>query len=53
MYELRRLQHGDRPVTGQDNHRALEDLLARSQGNTVPEPAEHRPEAVIVEVQGT
>ena len=62
MFELRRIQHGERPVTGQ-NHR---DNIANFMAKHVQEPAgangkenipanvdaveEHRPEAVVVEV---
>ena len=62
MFELRRIQHGERPVTGQ-NHR---DNIANFMAKHSQEPAgatgkenvpanvdaveEHRPEAVVVEV---
>jgi len=49
MYELRRLKLGERPVTGQGNKEAVETLLHQQ---TLPGGVEHRPDAVIVEVQG-
>lgn len=55
MFELRRLTHGDRPVTGQENRKNVEDFFTR---NLDPEAAatrsqeDNRPESVIVEVRG-
>jgi len=51
MFELRRMQLGDRPVTGQGNKEALETLIQRHIESPI-NVEEHRPEAVIVEVQG-
>lgn len=65
MFELRRIQHGERPVTGQNNRENIASFMAKH----LQEPAgasthkanipanvdaveEHRPEAVVVEVQG-
>ncbi|KAK2173937.1 hypothetical protein NP493_839g00077 [Ridgeia piscesae] len=55
MFELRRLQMGDRPVTGQGHREAVEDFF-----NQTAPPADgtaghrttnhHRPESIIVEV---
>ncbi|XP_035824188.1 uncharacterized protein LOC101846543 isoform X2 [Aplysia californica] len=65
MYELRNIQHGERPVTGQGNRENIEQFLTKhfptsdadtnSKGNlpsTVQNAEEHRPESVVVEVQG-
>lgn len=56
MYELRRLQHGDRPVTGQ-GHREIIDNFIRSSVQPdnvayIPRPQVDRPEDIVVEVQG-
>lgn len=59
MYELRRLRLGDRPVTGQGNKELLEEFFARElnqpsaageQSEAAAASSQHRPEAVIVEV---
>ena len=55
MYELRGLQHGHRPVTGQDNKRAVESFFNRAlqeSSGEGPAPGYEppRPEAVVVEV---
>ncbi|KAK2151649.1 hypothetical protein LSH36_356g06010 [Paralvinella palmiformis] len=51
MFELRRLQLGDRPVTGQGNKEAVENFFSRSQtGEGATGEGEHRPENVTVEV---
>ena len=54
MFELRRLRMGDRPVTGQGNKEAVEEFFTSSSTQyNEPAPAvNHRPEAIIVEVQG-
>ncbi|GFR93490.1 neuralized-like protein 1A [Elysia marginata] len=60
MYELRHLQHGDRPVTGQGHRDSLHQFMlknldSQSQHNVTANRdlvEEHRPEAVVVEVQG-
>lgn len=65
MFELRTLRHGVRPVTGHGHRQTLEDFmnkLAKSQEKpqenkqNVPsnrdDVEEHRPDAVVVEVQG-
>ena len=52
MFELRRLRLGDRPVTGQGHKEAVEEFFTSSQSNEPAPTAEHRPEAVVVEVQG-
>jgi len=55
MFELRRMQHGDRPVTGQGNKEALETLFQQqidSADPSAPVNEEHRNETVVVEVQG-
>lgn len=58
MYELRHIQHGERPVTGQGHRDNLHQfMLKNSQGqhNVTANRdlvEEHRPEAVVVEVQG-
>lgn len=51
MYELRSLRHGQRPVTGQDNRRAVEDFFNHALHDT-PETSHDppRPESVLVEV---
>lgn len=66
MFELRKIEHGERPVTGQ-NHRAniqhfMEKHLVINQNKisdgkqTFPlldeNPINHRPESIVVEVQG-
>ena len=52
MYELRRIQHGDRPVTGQGSKEAVEQFFSRAlSGDTgSSRPEENRPEHVVVEV---
>ncbi len=54
MFELRRLKMGDRPVTGQENKKNVEEFfnsrLNPSEESTSTE--QHRPEAVLVEVFG-
>ena len=54
MYELRRLKMGDRPVTGQENKKTVEDFFnSRLNPSSEPTPGDqHRPESVVVEVQG-
>ncbi|GFO38062.1 mediator of RNA polymerase ii transcription subunit 24 [Plakobranchus ocellatus] len=60
MFELRHLQHGDRPVTGQGHRDSLHQFMLkhcdgqRLNGSpaNVDAVEEHRPEAVVVEVQG-
>lgn len=66
MFELRRIRLGDRPVTGQNHRENIANFVAKyvqdpthsSQSNKETIPAnvdaveQHRPEAVIVEVQG-
>ncbi len=53
MFELRCLKMGDRPVTGQGNREAVQDFFTRNMDNAPPADTEqHRPEAVLVEVQG-
>ncbi|ESO97035.1 hypothetical protein LOTGIDRAFT_231775 [Lottia gigantea] len=61
MYELRRIQHGDRPVTGQGRKEQVDQFFAKriqasASAENVPSNVdnveEHRPEAVVVEVQG-
>ncbi|KAK3778080.1 hypothetical protein RRG08_044696 [Elysia crispata] len=60
MYELRHLQHGDRPVTGQGHRDSLHQFMLKncdSQGQhnvtaNRDSVEEHRPEAVVIEVQG-
>ncbi|KAI0232093.1 hypothetical protein LSAT2_017594 [Lamellibrachia satsuma] len=55
MFELRRLQMGDRPVTGQGNREAVEDFFNQTAPHAEGSAAtgttnHHRPESVIVEV---
>ncbi|RUS89586.1 hypothetical protein EGW08_002604 [Elysia chlorotica] len=60
MYELRHLQHGERPVTGQGHRDSLHQFMLKhcdnpGQNNVTANRdsvEEHRPEAVVVEVQG-
>lgn len=64
MYELRRIRLGDRPVTGQTHRDNIANFIAKhipadpaggkENGNVANvDPVEqHRPEAVVVEVQG-
>ena len=54
MFELRRLKMGERPVTGQGNKEAVEGFFQRqlNSAETGVPTEEHRPEAVMVEVQG-
>ena len=52
MYELQRLRLGDRPVTGKGYKQAVEEFFTNSISNESPSSTEHRPEAVLVEVQG-
>ena len=54
MSELRKLKVGDRPVTGQENKKTVEDFFnSRLNPNAEPTPGDqHRPESVVVEVQG-
>ncbi|KAL8601280.1 hypothetical protein ACOMHN_003224 [Nucella lapillus] len=63
MYELRRIQFGERPVTGQNHREQIASFMAKHSkepvgagGKNVPANVdaveEHRPEAVLVEVQG-
>ena len=47
MYELRRIQHGDRPVTGQGNKEAVEQFFTEQRRET---PEQARPENVVIEV---
>ncbi len=55
MYELRRLQHGDRPVTGQGNKEVVENFFSRALNTDPSAPStssteQQRPESVVVEV---
>ncbi|KAI0232094.1 hypothetical protein LSAT2_017595 [Lamellibrachia satsuma] len=55
MFELRRLQMGDRPVTGQGNREAVEDFFSQTAPHAESSAAtgtttHHRPESIIVEV---
>lgn len=55
MYELRQIQHGSRPVTGQDNRQNVNDFFSRAlqqnSSDVIPPGFEPpRPENVIVEV---
>lgn len=64
MYELRQIQHGDKPVTGQANRERISQFLskrfevqAQNEGKenvpaNVDDVEEHRPEAIVVEVEG-
>jgi len=58
MYELRNIQHGERPVTGQNNKEKIGKFLTRhfpSDGEKEQPPSDeedHRPETVVMEVQG-
>lgn len=59
MYELRNIQHGERPVTGQNNKEKIDKFLTKHfPSNDAKEqlPSEeeedHRPETVVMEVQG-
>lgn len=65
MFELRRIRHGERPVTGQNNRENIANFMSKhlqepagaSSGKTnipanVDAVEEHRPEAILVEVQG-
>ncbi|CAH1784023.1 unnamed protein product [Owenia fusiformis] len=53
MFELRQIQHGERPVTGKDSRQQLDDFFGRTQeGAAGPTPEESRPESVTIEVQG-
>ena len=52
MFELRRLQLGERPVTGQGNKEAVENFfVSQLQPNNEQATEEHRPETVHVEVR--
>uniref|UniRef100_A0A0B7AW12 Uncharacterized protein n=1 Tax=Arion vulgaris TaxID=1028688 RepID=A0A0B7AW12_9EUPU len=67
MYELRNIQHGERPVTGQSHREHLQQFMEKhmvgfnestptaQKGNNTPANVDsvekHRPEAVLVEVQ--
>lgn len=64
MYELRQIQHGERPVTGQNRRENINQFFAKhleapagSEGKenvpaNVDAVEEHRPESVVVEVEG-
>ena len=59
MFELRNIQHGERPVTGQNNRENINKFMSKhftpTDGKQIQdeEDAEdHRPESVVVEVQG-
>ena len=52
MYELRRLKTGDRPVTGQENRKNVEDFFMRSVHPERVAGEDHRPESIVVEVSG-
>ncbi|XP_013383177.1 uncharacterized protein LOC106153697 [Lingula anatina] len=62
MYELRRIQHGERPVSGTDSREQLESFFAKRMSVASNEkenaPAnvdsveQHRPESIVVEVSG-
>lgn len=65
MFELRRIRHGERPVTGQNNRENIASFISKhlqepvgagTGKDNVPANVdaveEHRPEAVVVEVQG-
>ena len=49
MFELRRLQMGERPVTGQGNKEAVESFFTSRMNPSEGEERE-RPENVVVEV---
>ena len=57
MYELRNIQHGERPVTGQNNKEKIGKFLTRhfpSDGEKEQPPSDeedHRPETVVMEVR--
>ncbi|KAL5022466.1 hypothetical protein ScPMuIL_001621 [Solemya velum] len=66
MYELRRIQHGDRPVTSQGKRESIDNFFSKrieakhlvesSPKANIPANVdsveEHRPEAVVIEIQG-
>ncbi|KAK3590185.1 hypothetical protein CHS0354_041241 [Potamilus streckersoni] len=66
LFELRRLQHGDKPVTGQNHRENIGEFLhkqleARANAEATgkenvplnsPNVEEHRPEAIVIEIQG-
>lgn len=52
MFELRRLQHGERPVTGGEYRTAVENLLAARFESRPNVEETDRPEEVRVEIQG-
>ena len=54
MYELRRIQNGERPVTGQNNRQTLENFFRHAREAPISSAQELgiRPETVVVEVQG-
>ncbi|XP_067656830.1 uncharacterized protein [Haliotis asinina] len=64
MYELRQIKHGERPVTGQNRRENINQFFAKhleapagSEGKenvpaNVDTVEEHRPESVVVEVEG-
>lgn len=64
MYELRQIQHGERPVTGTDSRDNINSFFAKrldaqaaAQGKenvpvNVDDVEEHRPDTVVVEIQG-
>ncbi|XP_071089724.1 uncharacterized protein [Haliotis cracherodii] len=64
MYELRQIQHGERPVTGQNRRENINQFFTKhleapagSEGKenvpaNVDAVEEHRPESVVVEVEG-
>ena len=54
MYELRKLQHGERPVSNTDSKEKLEKFFSRATEPTTSENREEppRPDSVRVEVRG-
>lgn len=60
MFELRNIQHGERPVTGKNHRENIKQFLEKhvvpipGDGKTILENAEsserHRPESIVVEV---
>ncbi|XP_059176258.1 uncharacterized protein LOC131955950 [Physella acuta] len=62
MFELRNIQHGERPVTGRNHRENIKQFLEKhvvplpGDGKNILENAEsserHRPESIVVEVQG-
>lgn len=54
LHELTRLRQSDRPVTSSGNKEAVESFFQQTDSNSLncTETSTHRPEAIIVEVQG-